>query len=170
MFSTLLQILLLELEQVSANDKLGGRDNTTRISATTRRILPCLRHYSTWLVLNVTDLVAHGICDPPENEITYFWRVYADTLTLLAAIFPKSDFPDLNYLLEEDKETIAFTPFTNLQRFRERIQAAERTPKTRSGEEGGQRHPSSIEMLYRIKSLIEDGMALAAEEVGTPIF
>lgn len=170
MFSTLLQIVLRELDQVLANEEPSGRDISTRITTTTRRILPCLRHYSSWLVLNATDLVTNGDCDPLHNEFTYFWRVYADALKLLATTFQQPDFPDLEYLLEEDKDTIAFTPFTNSKTLSKGTRAAERLPKPRSDEEGGQRHPSSIEMLYRIRGLLEDGMALAAKGVGSPFF
>jgi Est1 DNA/RNA binding domain len=166
----LLQILLPELEQVVAeDDELGkipsSRDLSDRISATARRILACLRQYSSWLVSNASHLVALENHEVVGVQITEFWRIYANALTLLAATFQKSDLPSIDYLLEEDEDTIAFTPFTNsctLSRF---YHADGVTLKPRSRDQTVQRYHPSVEMLFRVRGLLEDGVALVTRLV-----
>lgn len=170
-FFTLLQILLPELEKISSdNDALPGsvpshRDSSETIGATARRILPCLRHYSSWLVSHASDLVALESHEFVGVQVIEFWRIYADTLSQLAAMFQKSDLPNVEYLLEEDEDTVAFTPFMNQSTSRRYLQADGLTPKRRSREEGVQRHHPSVEMLFRIKGLLEDCFALLTRQV-----
>lgn len=171
MFSTLLRILLRELEQVLAEDnELGStpmpQDVSERIGATARRTLPCLRHYSGWLILNAAHLVVLENYDHVSVQITEFWQVYAETLTLLASKFDTSVFPDVDYMLEEDEDTITFAPFTNLSTSKRHSQAAGRTLRPRSCDQAVQRRDPSVEMLYRIRGLVEDGIEIAAKEVG----
>jgi Est1 DNA/RNA binding domain len=169
-FFTLLQILLREVEQVVAeDDQLGGiiprKDTPDKISPTVRRILPCLRQYSSWLVSCASNLVALENHEFVGVQVTEFWRIYADALTLLAATFHKADMPDVDYLLEEDEDTIAFTPFTNANTSRRYVQTDGLTPRPRSRDQGIQRHHPSVEMLYRVRGLLEDGISLATKQV-----
>jgi len=169
-FFTLLQILLREVEHVFAeDDQLGEvmsrKDNPNRISPTVRRILPCLRQYSSWLVSCVSHLVALENHEFVGVQVTEFWRIYADALTLLAATFQKADMPDVDYLLEEDEDTIAFSPFTNPNTSRRYVQADGLTPRPRSRDQGIQRHHPSVEMLFRVRGLLEDGISLATKQV-----
>jgi Est1 DNA/RNA binding domain len=170
MFSTLLKILFRELEQVAAEeDDFGNvpssKDISEKISATARRILPCLRQYSSWLVSNASHLVALEDHDFIGIQVRVFWRIYANALALLAAIFSKSDLPNVDYLLAEDEDTIAFTPFANSNTSRRYFQTDRTTQRPRSSDQGVQRHHPSVEMLFRIRGLLEDGIALAAKEV-----
>lgn len=159
-----------ELEQVAGGeDDFGNvpssKDISDKISATARRILPCLRHYSSWLVSNASHLVALEDHDFVGIQVRGFWRTYADALTLLAAIFSKSELPNVEYLLGEDEDTIAFTPFAHPSTSRRYFQTDRPTQRPRSSDQGVQRHHPSVEMLFRIRGLLEDGIALAAEEV-----
>jgi len=169
-FFTLIQILLRELEHVVAEDDPlckvpSSKDISDRISATARRILPCLRQYSSWLVSNASHLVALENHEFVGVQVTEFWRSYADALTMLAATFPKSDLPRVDYLLEEDEDTIAFSPFASGNTSKRYLRADRITPRPRSRDQGVQRHHPSVEMLFRIRGLLEDGIALAARPV-----
>ncbi len=104
-FLTLLQIFLQELEQVTANDGdccdiAIPNDSSGRLSAAARRVLPCLRQYSSWLVSNASYLVAFADDAFMGVQIKEFWRVYADGLTLIAATFRNTKLPSLEYLLD----------------------------------------------------------------------
>jgi Est1 DNA/RNA binding domain/Telomerase activating protein Est1 len=170
-FFTLLQVLLPELEQIaSAEDDmyngLSGKDTSDRITVTTRRILPCLRHYSSWLISNASYLVALENHESVGVQIAEFWRIYANALTLLAASFPRSDIRDVEYLLEEDEDTIAFTPFSNAATAHRYRVVGGVTLRPRIGHRSAQRrHHVNLEMLYRVKGLLEDGIALATAQV-----
>lgn len=166
----MLRILLQELEQVTvADDDLGDislpNDSSGKLSTAARRILPCLRQYSSWLVSNASYLVALADHESMRVQIKEFWRVYADGLTLLASTFSKVNLPDLHYLLEEDEDTTAFTPFINPETSRRYYQADGVTRRPRSHDEGIQRHHPSVEMLFRIRGLLEDGISLATKKV-----
>lgn len=169
-FFTLLQILLSDLEQVFTRDDETGnlpspKDVSDRISATARRILPCLRQYSSWLLSNASLLVNFESHESLGVHVTEFWRVYADALTLLAATFQNTDLPNVDYLLEEDEDTIAFTPFTNLNTSRRYRQVDGMTLRPRSRDQGVQRHHPTVEMLFRVKGLLQDGFDLAMRHV-----
>ncbi|KAF7513636.1 hypothetical protein GJ744_008930 [Endocarpon pusillum] len=168
-FLTLLRILLQELEQVTVDDDdLGDgslpNDTSGKLSTAARRILPCLRQYSSWLVSNASHLVGLADHESMRVQIKEFWRVYADGLTLLASTFHKPNLPDLHYLLEEDEDTIAFTPFINPETSRRYYQADGVTRRPRSHDEGVQRHHPSVEMLFRIRGLLEDAISLATKK------
>ena len=159
-----------ELEQVTVDDDdLGDvslpNDTSGKLSTAARRILPCLRQYSSWLVSNASYLVALADHESMGVQIKEFWRVYADGLTLLASTFRRPSLPDLHYLLEEDEDTIAFTPFINPETSGRYHQADGITRRPRSRDEGVQRHRPSVEMLFRIKGLLEDGISLATKKV-----
>jgi Est1 DNA/RNA binding domain len=169
-FFTLLQILLSELEKVVADDDELGKtappkDTSDRITATARRILPCLRQYSSWLVSNAAQLVALDSHDFVGVQITEFWRLYANALTLLAATFQNVDSSTVDYLLEEDEDTIAFIPFTNSSTSKRYFQSDRVTLKPRSSDQAIQRHHPNMEMLFRVRGLLEDGIELVGEKV-----
>lgn len=169
-FFTLLQILLQELEQIIADDDELGKYPSTKntsekISATARRILPCLRQYSSWLISSASHLVTLEDHEIVGVQVTEFWRVYADALTLLAATFRNLDLQDVDYLLDEDEDTVAFTPFTNPHTLRRYFRPDGQTLKPRSRDHGVERHHPSVEMLFRVKDLLEDGIALVARQV-----
>ena len=141
------------------------KDASYRMSATVRRILPYLRQYSSWLVSNVLHLVALETQKCVGIQVTKFWRIYADALTLLAATFQRLDLPNVEYLLEEDEDTIAFTPFSKSTTSGRYLQGDGLTPRPRSRDQGVQRHHPNVEMLFRVKGLLEDGITLAVNKV-----
>lgn len=139
-----------------------------KVTAVARRILPALRHYSSWLVSNAALLVAE-VGDTSLNvQIKELWKIYANTLTLLAATFPVSDLPNIEYLLEEDVDTVGFKPFTNDRTWKRYFNDEKQEPRDRKpkwNDRGVERHHPNIEMLGRIRDFLIDGLTLATDEV-----
>ena len=133
-----------------------------------RRILPALRQYSSWLVSNAALLVAE-VGDTSLNvQIKELWKIYASTLTLLAATFPVSELPSIEYLLEEDVDTLGFKPFTNdstWKRYYHDERREKRDRKAKWNDCGVERHHPNVEMLGRIRDFLVDGLTLATNEV-----
>ena len=165
----LIRGLLLEIEVEPAVPKFEmgtcSTDGRQIFSRTFKRIAPSLRHYSTWLLSNASQLVAWKNHDRLKNDLTEFWRAYAHALTLLRLTFPTSRTTQLDYLLEEDEDTIAFTPFENYTTRIRFCQADGRTSRTRPRREGIDRECPNDEMLYRIRGLLEDGFTLVKQSV-----
>ncbi|KAL9107838.1 MAG: hypothetical protein Q9227_007353 [Pyrenula ochraceoflavens] len=159
-FSRLLQILLSELESYNAdNDHLERQSSTERLTATTRRILPALRQYSSWLLSNSDLLIAQQKKSLINVEIKEFWKIYTDSLTLLATTFPNQDSPAVDYLLDEDEDTIAFEPLFNQATGTRYYRSGSTQLKARVGANVERHHPNQ-EMLSRIRDFIEDGRIL----------
>ncbi|KAL4890483.1 hypothetical protein BDV59DRAFT_95167 [Aspergillus ambiguus] len=162
-FFTLLQILLAEVERFavedpSHNDTRTGPDKVTVVA---RRVLPALRNYSSWLLTVSHLLVAHKEekDTPLAVQITEFWKIYANTLTLLASTFDVVHLPEIDYLLEEDEETLCFVPLNKDTTFRRYLDINGRQ-KPRMNDPGVERSHPNIEMLYRIREFVIDGLDL----------
>lgn len=121
------------------------------ISAVGRRMLPSLRLYSTWLRRNHPVLVGLGQETAVSVMCKQLWQTYANTLSLLAATFVVDSLPKVNYLLEEDKESVGFSPF------------AGHLSRIPTNQDGTRAHPND-EMLTRIRFLLEDGLRLCQKE------
>ncbi|KAJ9263995.1 hypothetical protein DTO021C3_7339 [Paecilomyces variotii] len=155
-FFTLLQILLAELERFAEDPDKTGSDKVTVVG---RRVLPALRHYSAWLLSNSDMLVAEKEESPLFVQIKEFWKIYANTLTLLASTFDLINLPEVDYLLEEDEETLGFKPLDNEFTSR-RYLDANCQQKPRMADPGIERNHPNIEMLYRIREFVIDGLDL----------
>jgi hypothetical protein len=143
-FTTLHQVFQPEL---APSPNINTIEN---ISAVGRRMLPSLRLYSTWLRRNHPVLVGLGQETAVSVMCKQLWQTYANTLSLLAATFVVDTLPKVNYLLEEDKESVGFSPFANLL-------------ITPTVQDGTRAHPND-EMLTRIRFLLEDGLRLCQKE------
>ncbi|KAI9883026.1 MAG: 60S ribosomal protein L2A [Watsoniomyces obsoletus] len=126
-----------------------------------RRLLPGLRNYSSWLGSNVALLVA-GIGDETvQRQVKELWRTYATTLTLIAAAFPTNELPSVDYLLDEDVDTLGFSPFDSEQaRRRYVIDGNGQKTKPRWEEPGVRRLDANREMLARVREFLTDGLSL----------
>ncbi|GIJ85525.1 hypothetical protein Asppvi_004384 [Aspergillus pseudoviridinutans] len=162
-FFTLLQILLAELERFAGEDSLSKdtKSGPDKITAVARRVLPALRHYSSWLLIVSHSLVAHKEekDTPLAVQITEFWKIYANTLSLLASTFDVVHLPEIDYLLEEDEETLGFAPL-NKDAASRRYLSATGQQKPRMTDVGVERSHPNIEMLYRIREFVIDGLDL----------
>ena len=169
-FLTLLQVLQPELERYLASEASLEKDDPPfeRISAVTRRILPALRHYSSWLLCHSDALLSQHGDNALHVQIKGLWRAYANSLTLLAATFPVSDLPVVHYLLEEDEDTLGFKPFCDAE-YREASQRRYYVGgrvKPRFHDPGVERNHPNTEMMSRIRDFLADGLELVVGQVG----
>ncbi|KAJ5586323.1 hypothetical protein N7450_006110 [Penicillium hetheringtonii] len=165
-FFTLLQILLVELERFAAEDSSNSSKETVRnghdkITVVARRILPALRHYSSWLLVASDFLVAQK--EEKDSalsiQIQEFWKIYAGTLTLLASTFDVAQLPEIDYLLEDDEESLGFVPLDQAATSRRYI-GTDGQLKPRMNDPGIERSHPNMEMLYRIREFVIDGLDL----------
>lgn len=171
-FFALLQVLLPELERSVSDDTqdnssaLGSK--SVKITAVTRRVLPALRQYSSWLLSNAEILLAAQVGDNVLSvQIRELWKIYATTLTLLTSTFIDYKPPHVEYLLDEDEDTVGFKPLDNertKQRYCDEVNPHLRKPKYH--DRGLQRHHPNVEMLGRIRDLLTDGMNHHSDDVG----
>ena len=164
-------MLLSELERCSGEDeqKVNAvpKSGSSKITAVTRRILPGLRQYSSWLMSNAEILAAEVGDTSLNTQIKDLWKIYAKTLTLLTSTFSVSSLPLVDYLLEEDEDTLGFKPFlakhSELRYFGN--DGVSQKPKWH--DKGVQRNHPNVEMLARIRGFLTDGMFLHCQAVST---
>ncbi|KAJ5165381.1 DNA/RNA-binding domain E.t1.c1-type [Penicillium coprophilum] len=163
-FFTLLQILLVELERTASFEDLNSKDALPipdKVSVVARRILPALRHYSSWLLTNSQSLVEQK--EEKDSalsiQIKEFWKIYAGTLSLLASSFDVVSLPEVDYLLEEDEESLGFAPLDQAATSRRYGRRGDQL-KPRMHDLGIERSHPNMEMLYRIREFVIDGLDL----------
>ncbi|KAJ6034522.1 hypothetical protein N7499_001727 [Penicillium canescens] len=163
-FFTLLQILLVELERTASFEDSNGKDalpSPDKVTVVARRILPALRHYSSWLLTNSQSLAEQK--EEKDSalsiQIKEFWKIYAGTLSLLASSFDVVRLPEIDYLLEEDEESLGFAPLDQDATSRRYIGGGD-LAKPRMHDLGVERSHPNMEMLYRIREFVIDGLDL----------
>ena len=139
-----------------------------KVTAVMRRILPAVRHYSSWLTCNIDLLVGYTGPSAPYNLASLvkdFFGMYASTMTILASTYNAESLPMIEYLLEEDEDTIAFKPFDNgSSRY---LEKTSNTLKPKFHTHGVDRHHPNVEMLARVRDLLTDSVKLAIKEVSS---
>jgi hypothetical protein len=172
MLFVLLQTLQPELEDpVTGDDLPNSKDETQssrapdKITVVTRRILPVLRQYSTWLVSETRILVATH----PASVSVYIkelWKMYADVATGLATLFAKTDIPMLDYLLEEDQTTVGFKPLRDpdLPLEANLYTDGRGLLKARCTDPGVERSHPNVEMQARVRDILLCGVTLASRD------
>ncbi|KAI4194898.1 MAG: hypothetical protein LQ346_003589 [Caloplaca aetnensis] len=160
-FRTLLRLLLVEYENRSKPDRSDGSDVVTPVS---RRLLPGLRLYSSWLVSRAALLSAHLEDARFGKPIKEFWATYVEVLTLILSTTSFENLPRLEYLLEEDEEIIGFGPLQEEQYQQKFLALGTLTKKPKSHELGVKRLHPDVETLCRIRDFVEDAIELAANE------
>jgi hypothetical protein len=152
---------LADLEEATVYDDIA-RDSSEKLTAVVRRVLPALRHYSSWLRSSCSSL--HRQADETVvAHIREFWKRYAEALTVLTTTFDVTELPPVGYLLEEDLDTVAFTPLstgTSANRYRE-----DGKTKPKIGDAGVERLHPNQEMLARVRGLVLDGIQIVVEDV-----
>jgi hypothetical protein len=163
----LLQLLQSELAGPNEGDDTPDVTGQNRqssnegITAVTRRVLASVRQYSIWLVSSAVIISGQGDDSPLDIHIKELWSIYCSTLSLLVTAFPPERLPSIDYLLEEDADTVGFLPlrhttycdpYTN-----------ERGLKPRTTDLGIERQHPNIEMLSRIRDLLRDATILSTQ-------
>ena len=176
-FRTLLTIVQPDLERLIQEDDCAETDHkrmTDKLSSTLRRVLPSLRLYSSWLIYSLPTLnITFGMnsfFETTKASIQSLWQTVADTWTLLVNVFSLPELaklPTIEYLLEEDEETLGFLPFQEssgaLHRFHDmRTKLRKPGPST----DGIERHHPNLEMLGRVRDIVADGGRIAEDDVG----
>jgi Est1 DNA/RNA binding domain len=163
-FFVLLGILVSEvadLEEAAIHDN-PGTDGSEKLTVVARRVLPALRHYSGWLRSSCSSLHRQTE-ETVAAHVGEFWKRYAEALTVLTTTFDVVELPSVNYLLEEDLDTVAFTPLStgiSADRYREDDHI-----KPKIGDVGVQRLDPNREMLARVRSLVLDAIQIVIEDV-----
>ncbi|KAF3482425.1 uncharacterized protein GIQ15_05184 [Arthroderma uncinatum] len=152
-FFTLLQVILAELE-CSAD----------KVTSVAHSILPALRHYSSWLLVNSQELVSvpEAKDSPLCIQIKELWKSYANTLTLLTSTFDVVNLPAVDYLLEEDENTLGFKPFAHESNMRRYLGPNGATKPRQLHTETS--NSSNTDMLFRIREFVIDGLDLVIHE------
>lgn len=168
-FFTLLQILLAELERFATedSDSKESQPGSEKVTVVARRVLPALRNYSSWLLTNCGSLTAQKQDKDTalSVQIQEFWKIYANTLTLLASTFDIYSNLEVEYLLEEDEETLGFKPLIDDATSRRYLVSENGRTKPRMLGPGIERNHPNIEMLYRIREFVIDGLYLINSSV-----
>lgn len=86
------------------------------------------------------------------TRLREMWRLYASLLTKAAPLVSHTDLPALDYLLEEDADTVGFQPL-----FKDsvgNIWFNEGQLKPHFSDEGVERHLPATEALARLRDLV----------------
>lgn len=171
-FITLLQSLRIEISQTENEaTKSSTLPGPSKITTIIRRILPAVRHYSSWLHCSIDIILGYMGPDAPDDLLDLvqtFFLVYANTMTLLATIYDVESLPMIEYLLEEDEDTIEFKPFGEANRDRY-FDMNIKTFKEKFHTHGMEKHHPNVEMLGRIRDLVRDSVIIAVKEVSFAI-
>jgi hypothetical protein len=163
-FFVLLGILVSEfadLEESPGHVDTTG-DCSEKLTAVVRRVLPALRHYSSWLRSSFSSLYKQTD-ETVVAHVREFWKRYSEALTVLTTTFDIETLPAIDYLLEEDLDTVAFAPLSNgasANRYRERNQI-----KPKISDVGVYRRHPNQEMLARVRGLVLDGIQIIVNDV-----
>ena len=136
---------------------------SAKLSMVTKTLLPVVRIYSIWLVVNWAVFTAGLVQSTLGLYIDDFWFTYAQTLSSLAAKFPTKNISKFDYMLEEDVETISFVPLVKDKTTK--IWMANNGPRQKFSDKGVERLHSDIEMLGRIRGLLVDGLQIVVQDV-----
>jgi hypothetical protein len=166
-FFVLLGILVSEfadLEEATfhADAASAARDSSEKLTPVVRRVLPALRHYSSWL-RSTSPTLDKQTDETVIVHVRELWKRYAEALTVLTTTFDIAGLPSVDYLLEEDVDTLNFTPLTSGiagDRYRE-----DGHVKPKIGDAGVQRLHPSQEMLARVRGLVLDGIQIVMGDV-----
>jgi hypothetical protein len=127
-------------------------------------VLPALRHYSSWL-RSTSPTLDKQTDETVVVHVRELWKRYAEALTVLTTTFDIAELPSVDYLLEEDLDTLNFTPLASGitgDRYRE-----DGHIKPKIGDAGVQRLHPNQEMLARVRGLVLDGIQIVMGDVST---
>lgn len=165
-FGQILQSSVSHLEHQSHSNWLGEivRNVASRLSDVVQRALPPLRLYSIWFLkemVSFTTIADEAISDLTKDVL----RQYVHTLNSLISTFPIDQLPRIEYLLDEDVDSMNFLPFSAeicRARYMSNGILKPKPPSTF-------RYSTTEEMLGRVRDFVEDGLRLAELRVGSAL-
>ncbi|KAK3071872.1 hypothetical protein LTR53_007863 [Teratosphaeriaceae sp. CCFEE 6253] len=151
----------------------GAEDLAPKLSSVVRQLLPALRLYSSWLMCNLHLVAGLDSDDFLGDSIKALWTAYARAVDVLAdedvfGVWALDDF-GITYMLEEDVDTLGFKPLLDGQQVHRNWTTTGGMSKPRFSDAGLVRASDDVEMLARVKDLLEDGSYLAHEAQDAPI-
>ncbi|ETN40687.1 uncharacterized protein HMPREF1541_04966 [Cyphellophora europaea CBS 101466] len=162
LFSDQLKPIALEVGRLP-----GPSESIARLTPVCRRLLPCLRLYSGWLLADLPLLLTYE-ASGTDVGLKAFWPAYADALSYLSELFPVSTFLNIPYLLEEEQDTLHFNPFEDVTRKFLHMND-QGVLKPYRGQCNAPLVPDAqrpdTEMLFRIKGLLKVGIHLVKNQL-----
>ena len=167
-------VVLLKTFYHELNGKFPDQSTSTEalqheskvLSRVASRILPELRLYSSWLLANSGQLAALQDNDVLGPSIRRLWRIYARAMTAFMASVPIESLQvNIDYLLEEDEDTLGFKPFAHQRTQQRFLQEDGVSIKPKFHDQRVSRLQSNAETLGRLADLLADGMVLDQDEV-----
>lgn len=163
LFSTILEVFEVEI-----TEQIDGAQASTAIermvaralSPVVRRLLPLIRIYSSWLSKSSTLLDSNFVPDELKSEL---WNSLAKALTSVTATFSTDQLPNVEHLLDEDEETVGFSPLTSEEDTN--VWYIEGKMKDKWHELTDQPRDITKEMLFRLKEFLVVGLTLAVQSV-----
>lgn len=156
-FIDLATILVSEMNNASRSD------SAQKITPVMSCILPTMRHYSSWLLSSQDYMLSpseHTSSNPLFKDL---FGAYAGLLSALTSSFDIVQLGEVvTYLLEEDEEILGFVPLSN-QFTTERFENEDGQRKARL-HSVSERQPEDMEMMFRIKELVREGLALVVSQ------
>lgn len=133
------------------------------LSPVARRCVPAVRLYSSWLSENAPVLSTELNDSTVMTKLKEMWRLYAALLTTAAPLVLGKDVPALDYMIEEDIDTIGYLPLFKNTPGNPWFKANELKP--RFNDEGVERHIPVAEALAELRDLVIAGTQAISEKV-----
>lgn len=173
-FTTLLNLFCNDLRNLLRGMVTHDHPLIFKLTEICCRLLPELRVYNNWLFTMVEML--HGVANYEfvAESVGQFWPIYGRAIDLICQAFPIWEFEDMNvveYLLEEDVETLGFLPLlsdTMPQTRKTWFNQATGNQKPRYYDPGVVRLSVNEEMLYRMYDFMAGGLNIAEIDI-TPV-
>jgi len=169
---TLLVLLRLLREELSAatsetSNLCSAEDLAEKLSAIAKTILPVLRNYSSWFIIN-RKVLALELINPALDELTsQLWAAYVATLNALLRVFPfqalTEAVPPATVMLAEDVESLGFKPLQDAAVISRWYADGQLKPKYLSSRHN--QPAAETVMLVRIRALLEDATQMVQDEV-----
>jgi len=167
----LLRLLRDELraagEDTSISSSRSAGDLFEKTFTTAKSILPALRNYSSWFIIN-RKVLALELGNPVIDELTsQLWDAYAATMNALLRSFPIETLaeavPPTSVMLPEDMESLGFRPLQDDAVRSRWYTDGQLKPKYFSSH--GKQPTAETMMLMRVRALMEDAAAMVQDEV-----
>lgn len=173
-FTTLLRVYHDDLKTVDLSivDSADDLELATRLTETSRRLVPALRLYTSWLLPMVRLLDGISSEESLRPVLETMWHLYARTLDLIAITFPiwdLDDVPNVEYMLEEDADSVGFLPLMDARTNQIWYDSHTGSYKPRFSDQRVSRATGAVEMLTRVKDFLTSGLFLANDDDDAPI-